>query len=135
MSQENVEAFKRGTDAANRRDIEGLLPVLDPAVEWHPAMAALLGGEATIYRGHEGVREWLQDQQESFAEGRIEWSEIRDLGERLVAIGRLRTRGKASGAEVESPVAYVAEFKHGKVIRAKAYLDSKDGLEAVGLSE
>jgi hypothetical protein len=37
MSQENVEAFKRGSDAVNRRDVEALLADVDPAVEWHPA--------------------------------------------------------------------------------------------------
>jgi len=135
MSQENVEAFKRGSDAANRRDIEALLAVIDPEVEWHPAMAALLGGEATIYRGHEGVREWLRDQQEAFAESRIDYSEIRDLGERVVAIGRLRARGKESGAETESPVAWVVVFRNGKVIQAKAYLDPEEALEAAGLRE
>ena len=33
MSQENVETFKRGLDAYNRRDIEALLEELDPDVE------------------------------------------------------------------------------------------------------
>jgi ketosteroid isomerase-like protein len=135
MSQENVEAFKRGSDAANRRDIEPLLAVVDPDVEWHPAMAALLSGEGTTYRGHEGVRDWLRDQEEAFAQSRIDYSEIRDLGERVVAIGRLRARGKESGAETDSPVAWVVEFKNGKVIQAKAYLDPEKALEAVGLSE
>ena len=135
MSQKNVEAFKRGSDAANRRDIDALLAVLDPEVEWHPAMAALLEGATTVYRGHEGVRTWLRDQEESFAESRIDYSEIRGLGERVVAIGRLHTRGKESGAEIESPVGWVAEFKNGKVIRAMAYLDPKEALEAAGLSE
>ena len=67
MSRENVEAFKRGSDAANRRDIDALLAVVDPDVEWHPAMAALLSGEGTTYHGHEGVRDWLRDQEEAFA--------------------------------------------------------------------
>jgi ketosteroid isomerase-like protein len=134
MSQQNVEAFKRGSDAVERRDIEALLAELDPGVEWHPAIAALVG-EATIYRGHEGVRKWLRDQEEAFAESRIDYSEIRDLGERVVAIGRLRVRGRESRAEIESPVAWVVEFKNGKVIQAKASLDPKKALEAGGLSE
>ena len=40
---------------------------------------------------------------EALADIRLELPEIRDLGDRLVAIGRLRARGKASGAETESP--------------------------------
>jgi ketosteroid isomerase-like protein len=134
VSQENVETFKRGSDAVERRDIEALLAELDPGVEWHPAIAALLG-EATMYRGHEGVREWLRDQDEAFAESRIDYSEIRDLGERVVAIGQLRVRGRESRAEIESPVGWIVEFKNGKVIQAKAYLDPKQALEAAGLKE
>jgi ketosteroid isomerase-like protein len=135
MSQENVEAFKRGSEAANRRDVETLLALLDSEVQWHPAMAALLGGETTVYRGHEGVRAWLRDQEESFAESRIDYSEIRAVGERVVAVGRLRTRGKESGVETESPVGWVVDFRNGKVIRAQAYLDPEEALEAVGLRE
>jgi hypothetical protein len=54
MSQENVERFKRGIEAYNRRDVEALLQELDPEVEWYPALEVLLGGEATVYRGHDG---------------------------------------------------------------------------------
>jgi hypothetical protein len=34
MSQEDVEAFKRAIEAANRRDVEAFLAELDPDVEW-----------------------------------------------------------------------------------------------------
>jgi ketosteroid isomerase-like protein len=135
MSQENVEALKRAFDAGNRRDLEGLLAVVHADVEWHPAIAALLEGETRTYRGHDGVREWFQDQNEAFAEVHVDYSEFRDLGERVIGMGRLRTRGKASGAETESPVAWVVEFKNGKAIHAKAYLKPSEALEAAGLRE
>ena len=45
MSQENVEAFKRATDAINRGDVEASLKDLDPDVEFHAFMEELLGGE------------------------------------------------------------------------------------------
>jgi hypothetical protein len=61
MSRENVEAFKRAAKAGNRRDFEAMLEEFDPEVEWHPGLAALLGGETTVYRGHEGVRELVRD--------------------------------------------------------------------------
>src|SRR5881628_3576605 len=57
MSQENVEAFKRVTEARNRRDIESLLERYDPDVEARYAPESLLGGKAVVHRGHEGVRE------------------------------------------------------------------------------
>lgn len=98
-------------------------------------MAALLSGEATVYRGHDGVREWLGDQVEAFAESRIDYSEIRDLGERVLAVGHIHARGRESGAETESPVAWLVEFRNGKVIKARAFLEPKEALEAAGLLE
>ena len=135
MSEENVEAFKRGIAAWNRGDIDATLDVFDPEVEWRPTFQRLLGGDTAVYRGRHGVREFLQDLDETWAELPIEITEIRDLGERIVAIGHLRGRGKQSGAELVSSIGYVVEFKNGKVIRMDDYLDHQEALEAAGLSE
>src|SRR4029450_11138659 len=135
MSQENVEAFKRGLEAGNGGDVETLLVELDPEVEWHSALHAFLGGEQTVFRGHDGVRDMLRGLNDAFSEIHIEISEILDLGGRLVAIGHNTARGKASGAETETPFALVTEFKNGKTILVRGYLDPNEALEAVGLSE
>jgi ketosteroid isomerase-like protein len=135
MSEKNVEAFKRGIAAWNHGDIDATLEVDDPEVEVHAVAPAMLGGESTIYRGHEGFRELFRDVHEAFVEHRIEISEIRDLGERVVAVGQLHGRGTGSGAEVESPIAYVAQYRNGKVIRLDDYFDPEEALEAAGLRE
>jgi ketosteroid isomerase-like protein len=135
MSQANVEAFKRALDAGTRGDFEALLKEVDPQLEWHPALATLVGGEATVYRGREGARAALRDLSEAFAELHLEVSEIRDLDDRIVAIGHMRGRGTTSGAEIESPWAYVVQFNNGKAIRVRAYLNPKEALEAAGLSQ
>ena len=88
-----------------------------------------------MYRGHQGVREGIRDLEEAFAEIQAEQSEVRDLGERVIAIGHLRGRGKESGALTESALAWIVEFRSGKVIRVREYLDPEEALEAAGLSE
>jgi ketosteroid isomerase-like protein len=135
MSQENVDTFKRTAEAYRRRDIEAMLAELDPEVEWHPGLPAFLGGEATVYRGHDGIRELVRDLDEHFSEFNNEYSEIRDLGDQVLAFGHIRARGKASGAETVSPLAFLVESKDGKAIRVRTYLDPKDALEAAGLRE
>jgi ketosteroid isomerase-like protein len=135
MSQENVEVAYRGLDAYNRRDIEALLETLDPEVEWSPAFPVLLGGDAMAYRGHEGIREMFRDFDDVLEEIHVEYSEVRDLGDRVVAIGRIRTRGKASGATTESPFGSVTDLKDGKAVLVRTYLDPQEALEAAGLSE
>ena len=63
----------------------------------------LLGGEAKVYRGHDGIREIFRGFYDVVDEIHVEYSEIRDLGDRVMGIGRVRTRGTASGAATESP--------------------------------
>ena len=135
MSQENVEAFKRFTAAQNRRDVAAMLDELDPEVEWHSVIMGSLSGEATVFRGRDGVRDMLRNLYEAFDEFKVEYPEIRDLGDRLVAFGRWTSRGEASGAETAAPVAPVVDFRNGKAIRVWTYFDSQQALEAVGLRE
>ena len=140
MSQENVETFQRAVDAYNGGDFDAVLEAFDPDVEWHPALAVLLGGERTVFRGHQGVRESIQEEDEALATYQFEVSEIRDLGRRVLAIGRIRARGKASGVEIDSFFCALTESKgtKGKDTRAtllRTYLDLKEALEAAGLRE
>ena len=130
-----MEAFKRGLEAGNRGDIDGLLDELHPEIEWHSALHALMGGQQTVFQGHEGVRRMIGDLYETFSEVHIEMSEFRDLGDGLVAIGSTRTRGKASGAETETPLVLVTEISNGKTISIRAYLDRQEALAAAGLPE
>jgi ketosteroid isomerase-like protein len=135
MSEANVEAFRRAVDAYNRRDIDAFLEIFDPMVETHPLNLAMFGQAATVYRGHDGIRRFIRDVDEVLPEMQVEPVEIRDLGERIFASGRLHARGRASGAESESPVSWLVDFKNGRVIRMRDYLTRAEALEAAGLSE
>jgi ketosteroid isomerase-like protein len=135
MSQQNVGAFKRFMDGFNRRDVEALLEEVDAGVQWRPAAPVALGGEATVYRGHAGIPAAIRDLHDSFAELWIEISEIQQVGDRVVGIGRIRTRGKGSGVESWSPFGAVMEFRNGKATQIRSYLDPEAALDAVGLSE
>ena len=135
MSEENVEAFKRGSAAWNRGDIEGLLEVVDSEIVWRDAVNVMFGGEATTHRGHRGVRELFQDLFDSFAEIETDFRDFRDPGERVVALGQIRMRGRESGVETESPFAALTEWRDEKAVRVSTYLDHEEALEAAGLSE
>jgi ketosteroid isomerase-like protein len=134
MAQEGLVLAQRSLDAYNRWDVEPVLEHLDAQVEWRPAVPMLLGGQATVYRGHDGVRAMFREIRDSFGEIRIEFDEIRDLGDRVIGIGRMRTRGTASGIETETPWALLAELEDGKGIRIQTYLDPKEALADAGLA-
>jgi ketosteroid isomerase-like protein len=135
MPRDNVELMRRGLDAYNRRDVEAAIELLDPAVEWYAALDVLLGGEETVYRGHEGIRTLFATIDETFSELEAEATGFRDLDDRLVAIGRLRTRGRRSGAETSSDVGWLIEFRDQKIVRVRTFLDPAEALAAAGVSE
>ena len=135
MSRENVEIVRRGFEAANRRDVGAMIELLDPEIEWHSALLMSLEGEAAVYRGHEGIRAFFGDLDELFDSVHAAYPEIRDLGDRVVGIGRIRMRGRGSGAETESPIVTVIDLKNGKATQIRIYLDPSEALEAAGLEE
>lgn len=134
MSQANVDAFKRSIEAYNRGDVERLLADLDAEVEWRPVLPVVLGGRATVYRGHDGIREMLRDLDEIFEERQLDFSEIHDVGERIVAVGNLTIRGKGSGLRTESPFGWLGKFSNGKATSIRTYLNPDEALEIAGLN-
>jgi ketosteroid isomerase-like protein len=135
MSEENVDVVKRGMECFERRDVEATIELLDPEVEWHPAFTALLGGETTVFRGHDGVREAIRQFWEVFSETHFEVSEIRDLGDHALAIGTMHARGAESGAEIESPWAWLVRSERGKATSIRVFTDPAEAIEAAGASE
>jgi ketosteroid isomerase-like protein len=135
MSEANVEAFRRGLEAGNRRDIDAVLEELDPAVEWRPAVATGLGGESAVLRGRDEVRKWFLDLFEAFDDLRFEIAESRDLGDELIAFGRVHAHGSQSGVEIDSPLAWLVRARNGKAVWVRSYFDPREALEAAGLPE
>ena len=135
MSQENVDILKRGMECFERRDVEAAMELLDPEVEWRPAFTALLGGETTVFRGHDGAREVMRQFWEVFSETHFEVAEIRDLGDQALAMGTMRARGAESGAEIESPWAWLVRSNNGKATDIRVFTDPAEAIEAAGASE
>jgi ketosteroid isomerase-like protein len=134
MSQENVQVVEALFRAWNRGDRDGWLASTHPEIEWSSAIIRQVEGAETVYRGRaEMLRFW--DEWHALWSLHIEVSEVRDLGDSVLAVAVLRTTGKGSGVEVERLFGYVFEFEDGLLRRARAYLSPEEALEAVGLRE
>jgi ketosteroid isomerase-like protein len=136
MSKENVEVVRRAVEAIPRdveADVEEMLSYVHPEGELRSAIVG--GAEGNVYRGHEGFRRWVTDSFESFEDVRNEWSEFRDLNNRVLALGHVRARGRGSGMELDSPMGWVFTVRRGKIVKAEGFLSRAEALEAVGLSE
>ncbi len=131
MSQEKVETMRAALDAFARRDLPGMLRFMEPKVQFEPQLAELEGS----YEGHDGVRAFFIDAWETLPAFRIDYPDIRDLGDRALALGTFGLRGGESGIKTEVPLAIVARFRDGLITHLKDYGDKDGALEAAGLSE
>ena len=131
MSQENVDRFLEGAEAFNRDDIEAGLEIYDPDVILETQASEMEGA----FVGHAGVREFIASIDDHYEEIQIDYSDVRDLGDRVLALGTMRTVGKASGMTQETPLAIVASFRDGRITAFKDYGDRDRALEAAGLAE
>ena len=134
MARDKVDVAKRVTDAFNRRDVDAAFAELaTPDYEWYPAVVRALDGGG--YRGREGVERFAADIRENWEELQAHPEEFRDLGDRVLVLGRLKARGKGSGAPVDTPYAGILDFRGDRIWRHRVYLDRAEGLRVAGLSE
>ena len=85
--------------------------------------------------GIDAVRDWFVDAAQIFDPWTVDCDDIRDLGDRVLALGTVRAVGKESGVEVEMPFTVLAKIKDGLVTDFTDYGDREKALEAAGLSE
>ena len=118
MLQENVEIVRRVYDAAQSRDSATVFALYDPEVEWdwsrHP-ISSMIGD--SVYRGHQGLRDFFRDFREVWEQ--MDWSvrEILDGGDHVVVLVDQRTRGRTSGAEVIASAVSVWTVRAGRIVR------------------
>ena len=90
--------------------------------------------DAGQYRGHDGVRRWLEDWSSAWSEFSMDPEEFIDAGDRVVVFLRMRAKGRGSGLEVERQDAIIFEVRDGMVVRIDYYNNRQQALEAVGLA-
>ena len=133
MSQENVEVVRRSLEAFKCKEFDAAVESWDAEADWIPAMAGAV--EDTVYRGRVAMRRYFDELFESFSEVRLDDVELKDLGNRVLALYILRVRGLDSGVAVDQPGGVVYQLRGGKIVHGRSYLSHAEALEAVGLSE
>ncbi len=90
-------------------------------------------GTEGAFVGHEGMRHFIADTEEMFEVFQASYTDVRDRGDHVLAIGSIRMRAKVSGIETDVPTAVIAEFRDGLLWRFKDYGDERSALRAEGL--
>ena len=132
MSEKDLDAIRCAYADLNRRDVEAWLDAFDPNAE----MYDLAGGpEAPPRRGHDALREWVEEVDEIWEDGRYEPEEFIVAGDFVVVAVRVRARRRDTRLRIDVSMFQVFEMRDGRIQRGRAYLDKDEALEAVGLSE
>ena len=125
----NVETAQRFVDHWNETG-EPPWDALDPDVVFVIDPDSFVAG---TYRGHDGIRTLLRLTAEVFDQFRYEVDELVDLGESILALGRIRVRGAQSGATGTQSGAWVIQVRDGMIVSYRSYLRREEALEAAGL--
>ncbi|MEK6272992.1 MAG: nuclear transport factor 2 family protein [Actinomycetota bacterium] len=132
MSQENVEIVRGAYEAVNRGDIDGVLDLCSPDVEWQD----LAGIDTSAGTGKDAVRAYFETVMEPWEEVRREAEEIIDLGgDRVLVLFHMTGRGKGNGIEVDARAGDLLTIREGRLVRWVGYPDRAKALEAAGLGE
>ena len=133
MSQENVEAVRRGYEAFAHGDIEAALAMFHPGIQVEDHERSL--ETPTSYHGRDGFLTLFATVNEGFSDVRYAPEELTDVRDRVLVEVRRTGRGRASGAQVEERQFHVWDMVAGRAVRFRVYLDRNQALEAAGLSE
>jgi ketosteroid isomerase-like protein len=131
-----ARSMARAYAAANRRDFQLILTLNDPDhYEYRPSPDLLPPDMATVYRGHDGYREFWRLWLEAFADIRWDPEEILDFGDRVLVTTRQSGHGSGSGVAVSEPVYQLFTFRRGLVVRQEDFLNRAQAVEIAGINE
>ncbi len=131
MSEQNLEAVRRGIEAYNAGDSARFAELATPDFVWNPALPGAIGNGP--YVGLAGIEEYFAETGDTWERLTVEPDELLAAGEMVVFLGRAVGRGVGSGADVEMALAFLARFRGGKIAEVSTYLDHAEALAAAGM--
>lgn len=132
MGSDNVEIVRRAFAAFEQRDPEALIALCSPDIVFEPVTARLIaGGEP--YRGHDGMRRYLDDVARVWQELRPAPDTFREGdGGIVVATGRVYAWG--IGRVIDSPAGWLWRIEEGRIAYGRIFGSATGALEAAGLA-
>jgi hypothetical protein len=91
--------------------------------------------ERTVYRGHDEVASGFAAVWQTWDVFHFEEDQIRDLGDSVLWLGRVKIRGSASHIDLDQEFAVHIRLQDGQVNTVRTFLAWREALEAIGLKE
>lgn len=132
-ASENIQLVRRVFETFTERDIEGMLALAAPDIEfWGPTAA--FAREGRPYAGHEGMRDYFADVARLWRTLEVVPHDFRDLGDRVLVFGRVYARGEG-GYISDSPAQWIWGVAGGRITWGRVFTSRAEALAAAGLQE
>src|SRR5215212_1959460 len=123
----NTEIVRAALDAYNDRDADAFCRCSHAHVRLHPPLGPV---EGRAYSGHDGVRHWMRDVEESSDEARLEADQLTDIDSRVLMLGRFVIHGRTSEANLASDFGLVCEVADGRITLWRGFLSHVEAIRA-----
>jgi uncharacterized protein (TIGR02246 family) len=126
MTDPRILEIVHSTYAAySRGDLEAVLELMHPDVDWHPPPTSV---EPQPLRGRDAVRKFLTPN--FFETQQAEPIEVTVEGNRVLVEAHVRARGAGSGIEIDGTAWHLYVFEDDQVVRFEAYVDRDQAMAA-----
>ena len=132
MSQENVEVVKRILDGWATGEFDAEIAELDRHVTF---VVAPSFPDPVVTNGPAGITDYMTRFLEQWERFSMEATDVRAVGDTVVAEAIQRGKGRASGVQLDVQVFALFTFRGSRIIRIEIVLEKADALEATGLRE
>jgi ketosteroid isomerase-like protein len=129
-AEAQIELVRKAIDAFNRRDTDAMI-ALAPAEGFEYDWTRSIAPNRGIYRGIEGMKEFVEDQWSAFDEVRIEPDEYLARGRHVVVPATVHGRGRG-GVSVNARSAQLFTFEDGRLVRITLFQGREEALAAAG---
>jgi ketosteroid isomerase-like protein len=131
VEQDNVDRAQRVYAAWNAHDWDSVVAEVAPEHELH--LTGLLPGLKPVYRGREGMLEFLQSFDAIWRDLKVDVERIEDAGDRVVGLVRIRGTATGSGVPVSIEYAHIFHLEEGLAVRTEGYRTWREALDAAGI--
>ena len=129
----NVDVVRGMYESFGRGDVEGVLAVCDPQIEWRQAEGNPLEGQGGSLIGRDAVMEKvfmrLAQEWDSFI---VTPRQFHDAGDSVIVEGRYTGGYKATRRSIDSQFCHVFKVREGKVTSFQQYMDTAQMQEVMG---
>ena len=132
MSRENVDIVRRAMIAWQSGALGEMDRLIQPDAEWRPT--PLSGARREVYVGPDGFREWASEMISRHTEVRNEIDQIRDLGERVLVLGRV-IETEEGKTRLDAQLAWLFELSDGRIAGARGFADPQQAYRVAGIAE